>query len=243
MKSYALTDKGICRQMNQDSIYHTCEAVGMLDNLFAVADGMGGHLGGDYASSHSISRLEELMRVSSEPAVSKRFEDAYTAINHEIYELGHTEAEYFRMGTTLVACTLNAERLLTVANVGDSRLYIYDCLCGLRQITKDHSYVEEMVRKGEITRDSELYLQSKNIITRAIGAAVSVKTDIFQVELEHGSQILLCSDGLTNMVSDDQIELVLKEETGPEAKTLKLIQMANEAGGEDNISVVIVETE
>lgn len=243
MKSYAVTDKGVCRRRNQDSVFGTCEPVGMLDNLFAVADGMGGHLGGDYASSQSILKLEELMRNSSEPAVSKRFEEAYDAINKEIYHIGHTEAEYFRMGTTLVAATLNSDRLLTVANVGDSRLYLYDRKGGLRQITKDHSYVEELVRKGEITRDSELYLRSKNIITRAIGAAENVKTDIFQIEIESGSQFLLCSDGLTNMVEDDRIAQVLAEETGPKEKTLKLVQMANEAGGEDNISVIVVETE
>ena len=142
---------------------------------------------------------------------SELLEWAFQVVNYEIFEKGYSRPEYYGMGTTMVACTLDENNVLTVANVGDSRLYVYSRKKGIRQITRDHSYVEELVRKGQLTRDSELYHQSKNVITRAIGAAEEVRTDIFQLELESGDEIVLCSDGLTNMIPDHIISLFLAD--------------------------------
>ncbi len=243
MEAFALSDVGMCREMNQDAVFAQCTPIGNLDNLFVVADGMGGHQAGDYASAYAISRIQELLNKKQTKTVSELLEWAFQVVNYEIFEKGYSRPELYGMGTTLVACTLDKDGMLTAANVGDSRLYVYNTRKGIRQITKDHSYVEELVRKGQITRDSELYQQSKNVITRAIGAAEEVRTDIFQLELEPGDQILLCSDGLTNMVSDHIISLFLAIPESLENKARKLIQEANHAGGTDNISVVIIGTE
>lgn len=241
MEAFALSDVGKCRETNQDAVYACCSSIGNLSNLFVVADGMGGHQAGDYASAYAITRLQELVEKGLEKAAPDLFEWAFQLVNYEIFEKGYQKTEFYGMGTTLVACTVDPERRMTVANVGDSRLYVHNKKQGLRQITRDHSYVEELVRKGQITRDSELYQQSKNVITRAIGASEDVKTDIFQLELEDGDQILLCSDGLSNMVSDNLISLFLSIPEAAEIKAQKLVQEANLAGGTDNISVVVVE--
>lgn len=243
MEAFALSDVGKCREMNQDAVYAQCTAIGNLDNLFVVADGMGGHKAGDYASSYAIARLQELLQKEQTKNTAELFERAFQIVNYEIFEKGYRTPEFYGMGTTMVACTIDKNRMLTAANVGDSRLYVYSRNKGIRQITRDHSYVEELVRKGQITRDSELYHQSKNIITRAIGAAEDVRTDIFQLELEPEDMVLLCSDGLSNMVPDHILSLFLSVAESLENKVRKLIQEANHAGGTDNISVVLIKTE
>ena len=240
MESFAVCDIGKNRDMNQDAVFSGCFPIGNLDNLFIVADGMGGHNAGDYASTYAVGRLHSLMETPEEKSVSLQMQVNYAIINREIFEKGQLNPELSGMGTTLVSCTIDKEYVMTAANVGDSRLYVYHKTGGLRQITRDHSFVEELVRRGQITRDSDLYQQSKNIITRAIGADFDVETDIFQMELEAGDQILLCSDGLTNMVTDDEISDILKCTSSLKEKAEKLVQMANDAGGMDNISVVLV---
>lgn len=243
LEAFALSDVGKCRESNQDAVFAQCTPIGNLNNLFVVADGMGGHQAGDYASAYAIARLQELLQQEQTKTASELLEWAFQVVNYEIFEKGYSRPEYYGMGTTMVACTLDENNVLTVANVGDSRLYVYSRKKGIRQITRDHSYVEELVRKGQLTRDSELYHQSKNVITRAIGAAKEVRTDIFQLELESGDEIVLCSDGLTNMIPDHIISLFLAIPESLESKALKLIQEANHAGGTDNISVVLVRTD
>ena len=243
MEAFAISDAGRCREMNQDAVFAQCTSIGNLRNLFIVADGMGGHQAGDYASSFSVARLQELIQSEQTKAPSELLEWAFQIVNYEVFEKGYHEMELYGMGTTLVACTINENCMMTVANVGDSRLYVYNEKSGIRQITKDHSYVEELVRKGQITRDCELYRQSKNVITRAIGAEEDVKTDIFQLELDPDDMVLLCSDGLSNMVSDPLMSLTLSISDDIESKARRLVQLANDAGGADNISVVLIQME
>lgn len=240
MEAFAISDVGRCREMNQDAVFAHCNPIGNLKNLFIVADGMGGHQAGDYASSFAVARIQELIQKEEKKTPSELFEWAFQIVNYEVFEKGYSRAELYGMGTTLVACTIDENRMLTVANVGDSRLYVYNKDYGIRQITKDHSYVEELVRKGQLSRDCELYRQSKNVITRAIGAAEDVKTDIFQLELEVNDQILLCSDGLSNMVPDHLISMFLAGTDSVEKKAQQLVQEANYAGGTDNISVIVI---
>lgn len=240
MKSYAMSVVGMVRNLNEDAVFVCDEPIGNLNNLYIVADGMGGHQAGEYASAYAIARTKRLVNKHSEFTPGELFSWAYKLVNEEIYEKGKTEASKAGMGTTMVACTIDEEFCITVANVGDSRLYIYHNDGSLVQITKDHSYVEEMVRKGQMERGSEEYLKARNIITRAIGAEPSVETDTFQLELEESDYILLCSDGLTNMVPDERIIEILKTADTIEAKATIMVQEANDAGGSDNISVILI---
>ena len=199
MKAYAVTDVGRSRSMNQDSVFASVDPVGPLSNLYMVADGMGGHQSGDLASRYLVRNLCTYIRETDgePPEVLLR---AVQQVNGELYQLSTEKPEYAGMGTTLVAATAK-DGVLYVANVGDSRLYLVR-RDGLKQVTRDHSFVEEMVSMGRMERGSQSYLEKKNIITRAVGIDRRVEVDLFEVELEEGDYILLCSDGLSNMVDN-----------------------------------------
>lgn len=240
MKACAMTDMGKCRSTNQDCVL-ACEFLGgWLPNLFIVADGMGGHQAGDYASAYAINRIKEIAETSETTDAVSFLNAAIALVNGELYQKGMEDEEYYGMGTTIVACSVDKE-LLTVANVGDSRLYI----CGqtIRQITKDHSLVEVLMENGEIEKDSDTYNKKKNIITRAVGVDWSVKIDVFQIELFKGEKILLCSDGLSNMLEDQQMEQIIHLSTDIKETAVRLIDAANENGGNDNIAVVLIDPE
>ena len=241
MKAYAQTDTGRVRKMNQDALFSSTEPVGPLPNLFLVADGMGGHRAGDFASRYLTQHLPEYIKESNKTEVIPVLRDAIDRINRELYELACEREELSGMGTTLVAAVIE-HGTLYAANIGDSRLYLIE-KSGISQITKDHSYVEEMVSKGQMERGSEEYRQQKNIITRAVGIEEQVKTDFFETVLAEDSYVLLCSDGLSNMVDNSSIfRLVLFPGT-LHMKTKALIALANQNGGKDNIAVVLVETQ
>lgn len=240
MKSYAISVMGKVRNLNEDAVFVCDEPIGNLKNLYIVADGMGGHQAGEYASAYAIARTKRLVAKHPEFTRGELFSWAYKLVNEEIYEKGKADDAKAGMGTTLVACTVDEAFCITVANVGDSRLYVYHKDGSLIQITKDHSYVEELVRKGQMERGSEEYLNARNLITRAIGAESSVETDIFQLELEEYDQILLCSDGLSNMVSDEKIAEIFGLTGTIEEKAAIMVQEANDAGGLDNISVILI---
>ena len=231
------TDIGRKRNINQDTVCAWPAPHGSLPNLFVVADGMGGHKAGDYASSYAVSAIgrEVEMDESSEPVMILK--KAIECANEEIYEKAKEE-EYSGMGTTVVASTIIGSTLF-VANVGDSRLYIIND--EIKQITKDHSLVEEMVRAGELNKEEARFHPNKNVITRAIGANQSVAADYFEVFLQAGDIILLCSDGLSNMLGDAEILEIVKDcNDDIEAAGKRLIDKANENGGKDNIAIVIV---
>ncbi len=241
MKAYALTDIGRVRQMNQDAQYASTEPVGPLSNLFLVADGMGGHRAGDYASRYLVEHLPKYIKESEKTDVVAALRDAISRVNLELYELASEREELSGMGTTLVAAVIEGDTLYA-ANIGDSRLYLIE-KGGIRQVTKDHSYVEELVSMGQMERESQEYKQQKNIITRAVGIEPMVEADFFEVPLESGDYILLCSDGLSNMVDNSSIfRLVLLPGT-LQTKARALAALANQNGGKDNIAVVLVEPE
>ena len=239
MKAQALTDIGRVRSVNQDSLFCSTEPVGPLSNLFIVADGMGGHKAGDFASRYLIEHLTEYIRNCHEETAVAALRTGIERMNQELYELAASSEELFGMGTTLVAATVE-DSTLYAANVGDSRLYLIERE-GIRQITRDHSYVEEMVSMGQMDRDSEEYKVQKNIITRAVGTSKKLEVDFFETSIHHGDYLLLCSDGLTNMVDNSAIyRLVLLP--GPlRMKVKALIALANQNGGKDNIAVVLVD--
>ena len=238
MQSIGISDKGIKREKNEDSFYRTDEAIGALKNLYAVCDGMGGHKAGEVASQMAIDVLtESIMNHDYDDPVSI-ISDSVVEANKEVYAFANSDAAKRGMGTTLVACTIDGVNM-TVANVGDSRLYVVS-QDTIRQVTRDHSVVEELLRSGAITEDSAFYHQEKHKITRAIGAEDSVEVDFFHYTLSHDDYILLCSDGLTNEVKNEEIFTIVNGEGDVKEKAKKLIAKANTNGGNDNITVLII---
>ena len=224
--------------MNQDYVFASQDTVGNLPNLFAVADGMGGHNAGDYASSHAVRILVDEIREDTDYNPVKVIRHAIETANTEIIEQAQKDEKLRGMGTTMVVATIVGQYAY-IANVGDSRLYVVDKQ--LRQITRDHSLVQEMVRMGEITAEEARNHPDKNVITRALGATKDVAVDFFDVHLEPGDRLLLCSDGLTNMVLDEDIEDIIVSEELLETAGKRLVEAANENGGKDNIGIVLVE--
>lgn len=239
MKANAITDIGRVRQINQDVQFATTEPIGPLSNLFIVADGMGGHKAGDFASRFLVETLVEYIKNCEEQSAVAALNKGIAKVNSELYEKACQSEALSGMGTTLVAATIE-DSTLYVANVGDSRLYLIERE-GIRQITRDHSFVEEMVSLGQMDRESKEYKVKKNIITRAVGIDRKLDVDFFEVPLKSGDYILLCSDGLTNMVDNSAIFRLVLLPGSLEMKVKALIALANQNGGKDNIAVVLVD--
>lgn len=237
-KSFGVTDIGLRRQLNQDVIFFSDKPVGPLPNLYVVADGMGGHNAGELASAITVKVLQEELSSTSERIPENALSDAIRCANAATWQQAQIREGCKGMGTTLVACACIDNNLL-VANVGDSRLYV--CSDAIKQITVDHSLVEEMIQMGGLDRNSARNHPDKNIITRAVGARSYVEIDLFKTPIGRGDIVLLCSDGLTNMIEDDKIFEIVKAPGTLAEKTEKLVAMANENGGKDNISVILVE--
>ena len=238
MKSCCITDVGQRRSTNQDFVYASEEPVGNLPNLFVVADGMGGHRAGDFASRYTVEVILKGVRADRERNPIRIIRKAIETANLKVLEKANSSDELAGMGTTVVAATVIGHYVY-VANVGDSRLYLIRDT--IEQITKDHSLVEEMVRIGEINREQARNHPDKNIITRAVGVSSRVRIDFFDIKLERGDIILMCSDGLSNMIEDDEIERIIKEGSDLPEIALELIGEANQNGGKDNIAVVLIE--
>lgn len=236
MQAYARTDIGCVRKMNQDVFFYSTQPVGPLPNLFIVADGMGGHKAGDYAARFAIDVCVESVRTSTCASPIKALDQAVKLANSKVFEKSEQNEEYRGMGTTMVLCFIEDGQLY-VANVGDSRLYLLGD--GLNQVTEDHSYVAAMVRAGELTEEEARVHPDRNMITRAIGVSENVRIDYFEVDLKAGDSILLCSDGLTNMVTDEEIRRILQQ-AGPREAVDDLIDRAILYGGTDNITAIVV---
>ncbi|MBP3477215.1 MAG: Stp1/IreP family PP2C-type Ser/Thr phosphatase [Lachnospiraceae bacterium] len=239
LKSYAITDIGQKRQLNQDFIYLSETPIGNLPNVFIVADGMGGHNAGDYASRYAVETVVEEIGASFEKNPVRIMGRAIDKANELIRKRAQEDLSLNGMGTTMVIATCMG-RYLEVANVGDSRLYVVN-QGQIEQITQDHSLVEEMVRMGGIDRESARNHPDKNIITRAIGARDYVEADFFNLELQMGDMVLLCSDGLTNMIDDGMIHRIMTNGESLKNRVEELVARANQNGGKDNISVIVIE--
>ena len=241
MKVFSMTDTGIRRTMNQDYYFASESAVGNLPNLYIVADGMGGHKAGDYASRYTVECVVASALKNTTDYPVKILRDAIEKANKVLILESKTNEDKRGMGTTIVAATIINGKM-HIANVGDSRLYIINCMRHtIRQITRDHSYVEEMVRRGQIDpRDAKTH-SGRNVITRAVGTEWTVEPDFFEVDIREQDKILLCSDGLTNMVTDQMIYQIISEWKEPKKVVKKLIDEANLNGGSDNITVVMID--
>ena len=238
LRSYAVTDIGRRRQINQDFVYLSETPVGNLPNIFIVADGMGGHNAGDFASRYAVETIVGEVKASFEKNPTIILGKAIDKANACIRQKAGGDKTLMGMGTTIVIATCIG-KYLEVANVGDSRLYLVNDR--IEQVTIDHSLVEEMIQRGGIDRRSARNHPDKNILTRALGARNTIEADFFNLELEAGDIVLLCSDGLTNMVEDEDIRRVLKSGRDLKERAETLVQMANDNGGKDNISVIIIE--
>ena len=233
-----MTDVGKIRQVNQDYIFTSENPVGKLPNLFIVADGMGGHNAGDFASRYTVETVVDAIKNSDETETIAIIRGAIEETNRKLIQKANEDVRLSGMGTTIVLCTIDGDEAC-VANVGDSRLYLLGDK--ITQITKDHSLVEEMVRMGELEPESARVHPNKNIITRAIGAVDEVAVDFFTLQLQKNNRILLCSDGLTNMVEDNEIQMIVDRQEDLVDGVQQLIACANNNGGKDNIAVILIE--
>lgn len=237
-KTFSITDIGKKRKVNQDYVYTSESSIGNLPNLFIVADGMGGHNAGDFASRLTVETMLKEISGSFEKNPVKILGKAISVANDVIRRKAAETPDREGMGTTVVAAT-SIGKYLHVANVGDSRLYVVGK--EIRQVTRDHSLVEEMVRIGTISHSEARNHPDKNIITRAVGASVEVEPDFFTVELQEGDEVLMCTDGLTNMLEDEEIRMIMSGGRDIVEKAQALVDAANANGGRDNISVVLIE--
>ena len=236
MKSFGLTDIGSRRKFNQDYSLESDKPVGHLDNLYIICDGLGGRNAGEYASLTAAETFFDIAEGSDSRMPLSIFKEACTKVNARIYKEGQSQ-KFAGMATTIVAATVRDDTVYVV-NVGDSRAYIIGE--EVTQITWDHSYVGELVRSGKITRDEARFHEKNNVITKAIGAESVVEPDYFQARLDEGEVILLCTDGLYNMVDEQTIQEVVLSRGSLKSRVKKLIDLANKAGGRDNIGVVLI---
>lgn len=240
MSAVGRCDLGKVRKQNEDSIYISVDTK---LRYFIVADGMGGHNAGEIASQSAIEYFNEYIRdngdISDGGDVLDTFVEALSYSNLKIYEMSQSDPAYSGMGTTFSAAALYDGKLYCV-HIGDSRIYIYDKK-GLRQITRDHSFVMEMVRMGKLTVEEARVHPKRNMITKAVGIEKSMPADTFIQPVGEDSIILLCSDGLPSMVADRDIEKILKKRAGLDKKADMLVELANKNGGYDNISVILAD--
>ena len=233
MTFFGISKVGLVREHNEDAIY-----MNEAKNIFAVADGMGGYAGGDIASEMALDALDRYMKTCSS-LTSDILQKAVDEANTSILKYVAAHEEFSGMGTTLSVLGIHAGRAY-IAQIGDSRIYL--CRNGkLKQMTEDHSMVANLIKKGALTKEEALCHPSKNIITRAVGVEKNVLADITSFEIENGDIFILCSDGITNMVADSRIaEVVMNQEMSIRNMAKYIMELAYDAGANDNASLIIV---
>jgi serine/threonine protein phosphatase PrpC len=242
------TDVGRVRKTNEDSlaVLDSVGLEGLADGLFVVADGMGGYAGGETASRLTVETVPAVVREvlaesdgrDAPDTLAEALRESIAAANEEVWKRARAHPETRRMGTTCVAA-LVARGQAAIGNVGDSRIYL---LRGgeLTQLTNDHSLVQEHVRQGELTAEEARRSRFRNVITRAIGIANAVQPDVDRIELQEGDTLLLCTDGLTNMVREPEIARLLAQTADAQETSERLVEAALRGGGEDNVTAVVV---
>lgn len=223
------TDVGYVRDHNEDSLI-------IIPPLFAVADGMGGHEAGEVASEITVNTLAELVpnHLDAEGLTA-----AVEAANYNVLKAPRQGVGRNGMGTTLTAAMLEGERLL-IAQVGDSRAYLLH-KGSLQQITRDHSLMADLIEAGQITPEEARYHPNRSVITRAIGSDIHMRPDIYELNVSAGDRVLLCSDGLSSMVSNHAIEAIMRHQPDPQRCADELVAAALENGGADNVTVIVAD--
>ena len=245
MELWGITDSGKVRNHNQD-VYRMLHDIDRGIAILIVCDGMGGANAGNVASelavdsfmNHMIDHIEEIKETTGQKEVAEIMTDAVLSANIAVYDKGLQDEEFAGMGTTLTAA-ISAPCGEVVANVGDSRLY-YITSNEITQITRDHSVVEDMIERGEISRSEARTHPSRNLITRALGTNVYEPPDVFYLNLSSGEYILLCSDGLSNVVTDSEIMFELQSGNTVRDSCEVLVGMALARGAPDNVTTVIL---
>jgi PPM family protein phosphatase len=227
----AATDVGLVRKQNEDTYV-------ALEGLYAVCDGMGGARAGEVASSTACHKLSEVVRAEPTSAGLRR---AVRAANREIYRMSLGDPAMQGMGTTLTAAIARPGGV-TIAQVGDSRAYLWRG-GGLQQLTEDHSLVADLVRRGQLTPEQAAVHPHRSVITRALGTEETAEPDLLDVDLDPGDRLMLCTDGLSGMVGDDDIAAILGGEASPDEMARELLAAALRGGGEDNVTVLVIRAE
>ncbi|MBR2520628.1 MAG: Stp1/IreP family PP2C-type Ser/Thr phosphatase [Oscillospiraceae bacterium] len=241
MRAWGLTDKGAVRSQNQDA--YSIDIIRQNEQaVCVVCDGMGGARAGDVASELAVREFTDCLKNGlrqdmDSAAVASLMREAIDRANSEVFRCSLDNSEYFGMGTTLVATVITGSSAV-VANVGDSRAYLITPQ-GAKRITRDHSVVEDMIQRGEITRDQARFHPVKNYITRAIGTEDRVICDVFKVEMLQGDYLLLCTDGLSNVVSDPEMLFEVIYCGEPDDCCERLMSIASARGAPDNVTVVL----
>ena len=241
MRAYAKTDIGKAREMNQDFYYVSDEINGM--RLCILADGMGGYKGGEIASALATTSAKEYIQArfdkieSTTENIQDLIHEAMDYANEVVYKKSRENEELDQMGTTLEICIMYGNKIY-LGHIGDSRIYRIRRNI-IRRITTDHSYVETLVKDGTITREEAFYHPRKNMLMKALGCAGNIEPDITAKGFLPGDIILMCSDGLTNMLQEEEIYEIITNNV--EESCDNLVKRANELGGLDNISVIVVE--
>lgn len=241
MRAIGKTDVGKLRTNNEDTFFVSQDPVGSLPDLFIVADGMGGHKAGEVASQSALTFFLEYVGANPCPdgELLDYLTEAAAYANANVYARSLTDSAYSGMGTTFSACVVSGGKAYIV-HIGDSR--IYKCGGGsFTQLTNDHTYVGEMMRAGQFSKEEAARHPNKNALTRALGVEKNVLADGRIDRLEAGDRLLMCSDGLSNMVPEEEITEIMISETDIAAKVDSLIERAKAHGGADNITAIIVE--
>ncbi len=231
MRYAALSETGKVRENNEDS-YHADGRV------FVVADGMGGHRAGEVASASAIDVFLRFEKENRGAAPLERFRDGIQAANAALYRMAREDPVLEGMGTTFTSVLV--EKGLYLGHVGDSRAYIWR-EGQLRLLTRDHSLVERMVDEGHLSRKEARVHPQRNVILRALGVSEQVEVDLDVVDIVPGDRLLLCSDGLSGLLEDRELETIMSSRSGPERRCRMLVDAANERGGVDNITAIVID--
>lgn len=242
MKGFGNTDIGKTRAINQDYIFISDEKIGALDNLYIVADGIGGHNSGEIASQKSIEYFINYIQETEmeDDDVLDLMMSALMYSNENIYNLSKQNKNYENMGTTFLATTIKDDKIFIV-HIGDSRLY------GIRnnkivRMTTDHTYAMDLFKAGIISKEEAEVAKEASILTRALGTNIQIEADALFCDIFQDDIFIMCSDGLNTMISDEQIkEIAEHTQLTTEQKIQNLIDLANENGGKDNIAIIIIQ--
>ena len=238
MDYYGATDRGRIRENNEDHFHAQ-------DDLFIIADGMGGHKAGEVASRLSIETFIRYFDthagkgpLSNNRSVKKKLLGSVLEANKEVFKQSIASTKYYGMGTTFTACSINRDTA-HIVHIGDSRVYLYRDN-NLKLLTSDHNFVGEMFRRGEVSYRETFGHPKRNYLTNVLGIEVEVLPDYLSLKLSDRDMLLLCSDGLNSMLRDEQILKLLKKYPDPKAAVNKLIEYANKKGGKDNITIIVI---
>lgn len=238
----ARSDRGLVREKNEDS-FNVIKGDNAMPVAFIIADGMGGHNSGEIASKMAVDFVSEFIKqnpsdFSTSEMLGQAITEAMNGANHDIYLQSLKQKSNAGMGTTLIVAVY-CQNKLYIGHVGDSRLYLIRN-SEIEKVTVDHSYIEELVRLGTLTRKEADKHPGKNVITRALGCAEKLQIDIYDCQIEESDFFVLCTDGLSNMLNENDIKKIVENAKNPHDACDQLIDRANKNGGEDNITVIVI---